>query len=1064
MNTASDAVAGHDHLLEQVLDNSGLLVAIKDAELRFVRVSRPLLAMFAPYCISPLGKRLADVLPAQIGAAVEARDRQALAGGVSAQLEETLELDGVRRTLLSTRIPLMDALGRPGGLCTISTEITARKRIETALQTAGLGLAGLSGRRLHQRLAQDVALTLGVDLAFIAAVDGPALHSVTTLGLCYRHQILDNLQYPLLGTPCRTVISRGFQFIPEGLGVAFPEDESLLALGVQSYAGYPLFDSSGDVLGLIVAAHSKPMQDPEGTAAVLRIYAMRAAAECERERAEYVGMLSERSYQEIFNASEDAIFVHDVNTGAIVDVNPRACTMYGYTREELCGMPVSEISSGVPPYTQEEAQRQLTRAAQGETARFEWHRRSRDGSLHWDEVVLKRAELAGVPRILAFIREVSERKAAEEALRASEERYRTIFDASVDGLALWNREGRIVEANRAFCGMHGYSRNELLRLDPRAFVHPDSWRKLEQFLEFLQAGHPFQTEALDMRSDGSAFPVEVSGVPIDYGGAPHMLSIVRDITERQERERALRRSEDRLRATVEASLDCIVCMDTEGRIIEFNPAAEACFGYHRAQVIGSRLADRLIPPASRQAHQGGLQRYRETGVGPYLGRRVEVSAMRADGSEFPAELTIAVTHGPEGEIFVGSLRDITAVRKAEAERQVLESRLRQAQKMEALGHLTGGIAHDFNNILTSILGYAVLARENAAALTDSHVLDYLAQIQRSGEHARDLIRQMLTFSRGERGEPQPLLLPGLVAEAVRLYRSSFPATVVFELRQDNNAPPVLADPILLEQALMNLCINARDAMDGTGTITIRVDHRVDLDAECASCGQSVCGAWVSLSVTDTGPGIPPGIQDRIFDPFFSTKEVGQGSGMGLATIHGVIHEYGGHVLLETGPGGGTCMHLLLPVSTGSVVDKKVEPAPASRTGPAGPRTGHILVVDDQASVRAFMAELLGTRGFRVSLAASAEEALGQLALRSVDLVISDQSMPEVTGLALAETLHARYPQLPVLLYSGHPDTLPARRITGTAIHAVLTKPIEVDALMAAIGTALAAERGSHSTQ
>ncbi len=783
---------GNGGILDQLMDSPGLLACVKDTELRFQRLSRDLGELLAPYCASPLGRRLSEVLSPELAAPAEDNDRQALCTGRPVQMEETLELGGIPRTFLSSRLPLTDGRGRLSGICILATEITPRKRTETALHDVGLGAAGLTDAALYAHLVRSMAHTLCVDMAYLAVVPKEPPMMAQTLGLWAGGALQPPIRYALHGTPCRTVLEAGFQFIPDGLAESFPEDTALLDQGVCSYAGYPLFDSNGEVLGLVAVAHRERMVDAEGTEAVLRIHAVRAAAECERQRTEQAGKLSQQSYQQIFDASEDAIFIHDLDTGAILDVNPYACQQYGYSREELCALSVEDLSSGIAPYTLEEAASLIRRAAAGEAVRFEWHRRNRDGSLHWDEVVLKRAELAGVPRILAFTREISERR---------------------------------------------------------------------------------------------------------------------------EREQALQRSEDRLRATVEAALDCIICMDANGCITEFNPAAERCFGYRRQQVLGQSLAKLIIPPRYRHAHQTGLEHYLQHGEGPFLGKRVELSAMRADGSEFPVELAIAVTHGHNGELFVGYLRDITEVHAAAEARTRLEDQLRQAQKMEAIGHLTGGIAHDFNNILASILGYAVLAGEQLEHQGKQQIPYYLGQIRRSAEQARDLIRQMLAFSRGQRGEPRPVLLRGIVNDATRLYRSTFPATLDFTTDVDPDLPAVLADPVLLEQALMNLAINARDAMDNQGQITISARYRRALQLQCASCRSDLRGDWVDLAVADTGCGIPPEIRDRIFEPFFSTKEIGRGSGMGLATIHGVIHEYGGHIAVDTEPGHGTCMHLLLPVNS-----------------------------------------------------------------------------------------------------------------------------------------------------
>ena len=413
---------------------------------------------------------------------------------------------------------------------------------------------------------------------------------------------------------------------------------------------------------------------------------------------------------------------------------------------------------------------------------------------------------------------------------------------------------------------------------------------------------------------------------------------------RSEKELALRKSEDRLRATVEAALDCIIAMDGDGRVIEFNSAAEQCFGYRKHSILGQPLADLIIPERFRAQHTQGMNRFRASGERVFLGQRVEVTAMRADGSEFPAELAIDVAQGPEGEIFIGYLRDITERREAEENRQRLETQLRQAQKMEAIGQLTGGIAHDFNNILTAMMGYVVLAEEHIEGRADAKLARYLSRARRSGQRARDLIQQMLTFSRGQSGERRPVALAPLIPEWVRLLESTLPSSIEIATDLDAQTPPTLLDPMHGEQILMNLCINARDAMQGHGMLTIRLTHGAQVQAVCASCRQPVEGRFIEVTVSDTGSGIPADVQEHMFEPFYSTKEVGHGSGMGLAMVHGILHDYGGHLLVDSRPGKGTSFRILLepldsaiPVATPPRGCRESEGRHARRPGSAGGR-------------------------------------------------------------------------------------------------------------------------------
>lgn len=504
------------------------------------------------------------------------------------------------------------------------------------------------------------------------------------------------------------------------------------------------------------------------------------------------------------------------------------------------------------------------------------------------------------------------------------------------------------------------------------------------------------------------------------------------------------RMEQTLRATVEASLDCIVAMDADGLIREFNPAAEACFGYRSADAIGRSLADLLIPPRFRHAHREGMARFAATGAGPFIGRRVEVVAQRADGSEFPAELAIALARSGDRDIFVGYLRDITERKDAEAERIALEARLRQAQKMEAIGHLSGGIAHDFNNILTTVTGYLALAGDRQAELGDAKLARYLDRAHAACGRAGDLIRQMLTFSRGQRGAPRPLSLAALVRELALFLHPMLPSSIDFEVDRGDEDVVAVVDPVQIEQVLMNLCINARDALGGRGRIRVSVGRRDGVEAVCASCRAPVVGAFAALSVADDGPGVPDMVLERVFEPFFSTKEVGKGSGMGLAMVHGIVHEHRGHVLIDAGPLGGARFTVLLPplgAGDAKVVGGDGAESEAARRSRLD---GRVLLVEDDPMVAGFLRELLEGWGLDVVAAADGLAARDQFVAHpdAFDVVLTDHTMPRMTGLELVrEIAHAKNTAA-VILLTAHADAVDDEVARAAGAMALLRKPVD----------------------
>jgi PAS domain S-box-containing protein len=513
---------------------------------------------------------------------------------------------------------------------------------------------------------------------------------------------------------------------------------------------------------------------------------------------------------------------------------------------------------------------------------------------------------------------------------------------------------------------------------------------------------------------------------------------------RSEKEKELRKSEDRVRATIESAIDSIIVMDREGNVIEFNPAAEQCFGYYKYEILGKPLAELIIPQRFRDHHNRGMQQYRENGYGAFLKKRVEVVAMRSDGSEFPAELAVDVAQGADGEIFIGYMRDISERREAEGQRRQLERQLQQAQKMEAIGQLTGGIAHDFNNILTSLLGYVSLAEDYTSEMGDERLMRYLERSMRAGNRARELIQQMLTFSRGQQGDPDVLELNRLIPEWTSLIESTFPSSVEILTEIDSEVPSTLIDPVQIEQVLMNLCINARDAMNGSGCINIKLSHRKDIEGcVCASCRKSIEQSdYIEIAVSDTGGGIPTDIQSRIFEPFYSTKEVGRGSGMGLSMVHGIVHRHNGHILLESIEEQLTCFRILLKRYEHQLEASKNSGVRSVSTD--ADLHGSVLLVDDEPAVSEFMQDLLESWSLDVTIFNDSVEANRHYAefADHYPLVILDLTMPRMSGLELAEGLLKLRPHQAIILYTGYDADISEDQVRELGIKALVKKPID----------------------
>jgi PAS domain S-box-containing protein len=753
-----------------------------------------------------------------------------------------------------------------------------------------------------------------------------------------------------------------------------------------------------------------------------------------RKSAEQLLRTSEEQYRAIFNAATDALVLRDADFH-IVDVNPAYEALSGYTRAEVLG--ATRLTLRVPESNIDRLEVHR-RALAGEVVRLESAAMRKDGTRFHLEVSVVPMTYGGRPHALYIGRDITARKSAEEVLRASEEQYRAIFNADADALVLRDANFRIVDVNPAYEQMSGYTRDEVIGLDRVVANPPETEGHMRALHARVLAGEPVMVEAVRVSKGGARRDVELRGVPIQYRGKPHVLYIGRDISERKRAEERLRASEEQYRSIFNAAADAFVLRDSDARIVDVNPAMLEMSGYTRDEVINANRWIFARPEQSELARE----MFRRVIGGESV--QFEVEGRRKDGSRLLVEMRAVPILYRGKPHALGMARDIT-------ERKALESRLRKAQRMEALGHLTGGVAHDFNNLLAAIMGYLVLASERETTTTDAKLPEYLEKALASCRQARDLIQQMLTFSRGQRGSPQPLALAETVAESLKLLRSSLPSSLELGTRLAP-VPAVMLDPVQLDQILLNLCINARDAMAGIGRVDVAVrTTALRGKAVCASCRKRFRGEFAELEVADSGPGIAPHVVERMFEPFFTTKDVGRGSGMGLATVHGIVHEHGGHVIVESTPGAGSRFRILLPIHGGD--------APAARPArPAGRRKaalhGRVLVVDDEKAVADFMRELLESWGLEATAVTSPLGVLERVARERYDFVILDQTMPGISGMNLAREIAAARPGLPVLLYTGNSDRVDREELDAAGVRALLQKPVEPAALYEALSAHL----------
>ena len=495
----------------------------------------------------------------------------------------------------------------------------------------------------------------------------------------------------------------------------------------------------------------------------------------------------------------------------------------------------------------------------------------------------------------------------------------------------------------------------------------------------------------------------------------------------------------RHRAVLDTALDAVITIDAAGVITGWNPQAEAVFGWRASEILGRTLSGVIIPPQYRDAHDRGLAHFLATGEGPILGRRIEITALHKAGREFPVELTATSVRLGDTWLFSAFVRDIT-------DRKRLEEQLRQAQKMEAVGRLAGGVAHDFNNILTAMAGYASLLLDELPRGDPQR--DDVDEIRKAVDRATALTRQLLAFSRQQVLELKVLDLNAVVANLESMLRRLIGEDVELVTRLDSRLGAVKADAGQLEQVLMNLVVNARDAMPDGGKLSIETATADWNGADAQQPVPALPGRYAMLAVSDTGAGMDAETKAHLFEPFFTTKEKGKGTGLGLATVYGIVKQFEGYIWVYSEPGQGAAFKIYLPC-----VDEPTEPVASPTVRPESLRgTETVLVVEDEPAVRALVLKVLQRHGYTVLEVTNPEGAVACAANHEgpIHLLLTDVVMPGMGGREVAARVCALRPDLKVLFMSGYTDDAVVRHGRLEPGAAFLQKPFTPQVLAAKV--------------
>jgi two-component system, cell cycle sensor histidine kinase and response regulator CckA len=733
---------------------------------------------------------------------------------------------------------------------------------------------------------------------------------------------------------------------------------------------------------------------------------------------------ADEAYRFLCEGASDAIAVMNSKLD-ILEVNAAVCELLGYSRAELLKMNLHDL---VPP--EESAARPLKFESvlyKGETVVQQRNLRGKDGALRTAEVSVR---ALGDGRLIVIGRDVSARSRAAEFVSESEALTRSVVYTAVDGIVTIDEQGIVQSFNPAAERLFGYSAEQVVGRNVSMLMpSPDRERHEEYVGRYLETGEKkiigIGRETVGLRSDGTEFPIELAVSETMLPGRRLFTGIVHDITQRKLAEAVLEETNAKLQAVIETSPVAVVLLDFEGKVLNWNPAAERIFGWTAAEAIGC-----FLPAIPEDARDEFLQSLALACEGqPAVG--IERRRLRKDGSLVDVAVWNAPLRNSAGDAVavLGVSVDIT-------QRKQLEEQFRRAQKMEAIGRLAGGVAHDFNNILTVITGYGQMVLESVG--DNAELRSQLEEVLRAADHASVLTSQLLVFSRHQVSRHEPVDLGDLVQRLEKMLRRLIGEDIRLETTAEPDLGLVRADVAQIEQIIMNLAVNARDAMPKGGLLSIELQN-VELDSWYSETHVGVEeGPYVMLAVSDTGTGIPPEVRARLFEPFFTTKERGKGTGLGLSTVYGIVKQSGGHVWVYSENNKGTVFKIYLPRVWETKPAAEVKPDASVPTG--GAET--VLLAEDEVGLRALVRNILRQHGYRVLEASDVEDALRLCSdyAGRIDLLLTDVVMPIMSGRELAERAAEIRPELKVLYMSGYTDNIVVHHGVSASETQFLQKP------------------------
>ena len=921
---AEEARAESENRLRLVADSLPVLIAFMDRDQRYRLVNKMYEKWFGQPAESIIGLKVPDVMGEGPYSRIKPYIEEALAGrSVSYQGDMPTVGGGVRK-FFARNIPNRSEDGSLDGYFVMVEDITERLKSEEALKES---------EKKYRELVENIDQGLfRLDLSGQLTYLSPGVTKI----LGYDPEMLIGINFSEVIHP------DDLERVTEEFG------QALTNQGFPSE--YRVRRASGDYRW--IQSNSRAIFDGDQVVGIQGIFSdVTPRHESERALRE-----SEERYRTVVEESFDGIMVHDGEF--IIFANRRAHQMLGYEPGDLVGLSFRNTSS---PESHDLLIQRAEARLRGEEVPSQYEVKSvrRDGTVFETEISARLVTMGGRKFIQTWFRDISDKKKADAALRESEEKFATAFRSNPGAITIFRQEdGVCVDVNQGFTTMYGWEREEAIgrtSLELGIWEDPDHNARR---LRLLQSTGAVRNYEFRFRNKNGATGTALNSAEIiDLGGVNHILSISQNITDRKKaEEEALR-----LATAIEQAAEDIIITDLNGAMVYVNPAFERLTGYAKEEVLGEN--PRILKSGRHDpAFYQGL--WETITAGRVWTSRI--TNRRKNGEFIELEATISPIFNSEQTItgFVSVKRDITEQKK-------LETQLRQSQKMEALGTLAGGIAHDFNNILTIILGYTQMAQKRAP---NEEMRENLSRIMSGSLRAMELVKRILTFSRQTEQELRPVDMRDVIDEALQLLRPSLPSTIEIHKEIEAEWATVMADPTQLHQILLNLCTNAFQAMSRTGGRLEIGLQELDASETNSSLGPFLVeGSYLHLTVSDTGYGIPPDIKDRIFDPYFTTKAVGEGTGLGLAMVLGIVESYGGAIRVYSEVGHGTTFHVYLPTMSREetqIAEAEIEPEmPVAKEGET------LLFVDDEEALADVGRDIMESLGYRVDVFTSSPEAL-----------------------------------------------------------------------------------------